>query len=838
METKYVVHGMTCLGCSTNIERALSKLPQVKGIKVNLEKSEATIVSDNEIQLPVLQKAIDDEGLHYTIKLPGQKLKKAEKLKIKPLHEHKTPTGNDVYYCAMLCEGDKVYHEPGNCPVCGMTLISKPNLEVSSEQYYCPMLCEGDKTYEEPGNCPVCGMNLIPKASKNENKDDALTKELFRKLILSTIFTLPVFLIAMSEIVPGKPLLNIFPQKIWNIIELILSLPVVFYTGWMFFQRAWTSVKTWNLNMFTLIGLGSAIAFLFSVFGMFFPEIFPAEFKTGSGEVYVYFEAVTVILTLVLLGQFLEAKAHGKTSSAIKELLNLAPSKATKIIDGEDKIVSINMIQQGDLLRVKPGEKVPVDGEIFEGSAIIDESMITGEPVPSEKHVSDKVIGGTINGNTSFVMKAQKVGADTMLSQIIHLVDKASHSRAPIQKLADKIAKYFVPIVVLIAIITFIIWAIWGPNPALVFAFVNAISVLIIACPCALGLATPMAVMVGVGQGAKNGILIKNAEALELMKKTNYLITDKTGTLTQGKPTVEKIEPLKNSDYNKVLQIAASLNFHSEHPLAKALVDFSKDKNIETLNVDNFESITGLGVQGNIVDKNVALGNMAMVKKMQCELNPELNKLAEKEQEKGKTVSFVIENKIVLGFVVFSDKIKKSSLNAIKELHKQGIKVIMMTGDNEKTARHVAKELNIDNFVAECLPEDKLKEIDLLQKQGHIVAMVGDGINDAPALAQANVGIAMSSGTDIAIENAEITLLKNDMNSIVKARNLSNAVMKNIKQNLFFAFIYNSLGIPVAAGLLFPIFGVLLSPMIAALAMSFSSVSVISNSLRLKNAKI
>jgi Cu2+-exporting ATPase len=591
--------------------------------------------------------------------------------------------------------------------------------------------------------------------------------------------------------------------------------------------------------MFTLIGIGAGVAWLFSVFGMLFPDVFPEQFKTESGAVHVYFEAATVILTLVLLGQLLEARAHSKTTSAVKELLKLAPSKAIKVVDGQEVEVSIDKIELEDILKVKPGDKIPVDGKITEGETTIDESMITGEPIPVNKSKDDKVSSGTINGNQTFLMKAEKVGSDTLLSQIIHMVNNASRSRAPIQNLADKVSGYFVPVVVFISIITFGVWAIWGPEPAYVFALVNAIAVLIIACPCALGLATPMSVMVGVGKGAQNGVLIKNAEALEKLNKVDILIVDKTGTITEGKPTVEKIGSF-SEEYkeNEVLQYIVSLNSNSEHPLAEATVKYGRELNSEIVKSDGFSAVTGKGVEAIIYNKKVSLGNPKMMERANAEITSQMHDEAKKYQKQGKTVSYLSIDKVVAGYVVIGDKIKATSAKAITELQKKGIDVVMLTGDNHDTAKAVALELNLGGFKASLLPEDKLNEVASLQKKGKVVAMAGDGINDAPALAKSDVGIAMGTGTDVAIESAMITLVKGDLQGIVKARNLSEGVMRNIKQNLFFALVYNTLGVPIAAGVLFPFFGILLSPMIAALAMSFSSVSVIVNALRLRTIKI
>jgi len=671
-------------------------------------------------------------------------------------------------------------------------------------------------------------------ADSEENK---AYEELLHKMKIATGFTVPIFVIAMLAMFPNNPLLQVMDTQKWNWVQFLFTLPVVFYAGWMFFVRAWKSVITWNLNMFTLIGIGTGVAFLFSVGGMFFPDFFPNEFRTEDGNVALYFEATTVILTLVLLGQLLEAKAHSRTSGAIKELLKLAPTEATLVIDGNDKVISIHDIKKGDLLRVKPGEKIPVDGEITTGEGIIDESMITGEPIPVDKREGDKVISGTINGNKSFVMVAKKVGSETLLSQIVQMVNNASRSKAPIQKLADSISKFFVPVVVVVALVTFVIWAKFGPDPALAYGFINAIAVLIIACPCALGLATPMSVMVGVGKGAQSGVLFKNAEALENLNKVDVLITDKTGTITEGKPSVEKIVAIQNNE-NDLLQNIASLNQYSEHPLAEAVVNYAKAKNVSLIEVKNFEAITGKGVVGTVADKKVALGNKKLMEQVGASVAADLENKIIAEQKLGKTVSYISVDGVASGFVSITDAIKETSKEAIAALMRQGVEVIMLTGDNENTAKAVSDELNLTGFKASCLPEDKLKEIKRLQAEGKIVAMAGDGINDAPALAQANIGIAMGTGTDVAIESAQITLVKGDLQGIVKAKNLSHAVMKNIKQNLFFAFIYNTLGISIAAGVLYPVFGVLLSPMVAAAAMSFSSVSVIANSLRLRGFKI
>ena len=833
MTHTYHINGMSCNGCKSHVETILSSVKGVKQVSINLEKGTANIEMEKHLPLKTFQKALKEDGGSYSIHLEK---KEASAGNEETTSAKTSNNGNGVYYCPMHCEGDKTYENPGDCPVCGMDLVEEQKLQHTTDHWTCPMHPEVEK--EEPGDCPICGMDLVPK-QPDATSEEKNYKKLIKKFWIAVAFTLPIFLIAMSEMIPENPLYTVLEQTYWNWIQFALSLPVVFYATWMFFERAYKSVMSWNLNMFTLIGIGAGVAWLFSVFGLLFPQVFPPQFKTESGAVHVYFEAATVILTLVLMGQVLEARAHSKTNSAVKELLKLAPNKAIKIVDGKEEVVAIKKIEKGDILKVKPGEKIPVDGHITEGQSSIDESMITGEPIPVDKSEDDKVSSGTINGNQSFLMKAEKVGNETLLSQIIKMVNDASRSKAPIQKLADKVSGYFVPIVVGVSILTFGIWAIWGPNPAYVYALVNAIAVLIIACPCALGLATPMSIMVGVGKGASQGVLIKNAEALEKLNKIDTLIVDKTGTLTEGKPSVETVVALDNNYTEaEVLQLIASLNINSEHPLADATVNYAKQKDVDVLKVTAFNSVTGKGVEGKLDGKALALGNSKMMEYAKVQLSKDsINKAADFQKE-GKTVSYLSLNEAIVGLVVIGDKIKETSAKAITQLQEKGISVIMFTGDNEDTAKAVAKRLNLSTFKAGMLPEQKLKELESLQTNGHCVAMAGDGINDAPALAKSDVGIAMGTGTDVAIESAEITLVKGDLHGIVKARNLSEAVMKNIKQNLFFALIYNTLGVPIAAGILFPFFGVLLSPMIAALAMSFSSVSVIGNALRLKNKSI
>ncbi|MGW8314138.1 MAG: copper-transporting P-type ATPase [Bacteroidales bacterium] len=743
--------------------------------------------------------------------------------------------GKGKYYCPMRCEGDKVYDEPGDCPVCGMHLKKVEGASSSKVIYTCPM--HPEVRQDRPGSCPKCGMDLVPEKGEETSEEVKAYRRMARKFWIALAFSLPVFLIAMSDMFTFLHLEDMASKKVWGWIEFILATPVVFYSGWTFFKRGWSSIRRWAPNMWTLISIGVGAAYLFSVFALLIPEAFPAQFKDSQGNVHLYFEAAAVILTLVLLGQVLELRAHSRTSSAIKSLLGLVPPVARVIRQGgQESEIPLEEVQVGDILRVKPGEKIPVDGVITEGSAVIDESMITGEPIPADKSMNDQVTGGTINGRTSFEMKAEKVGSDTLLSQIIDMVNEASRSRAPIQRLADLVAKYFVQIVVAIALLTFAIWAIWGPEPALVYAFVNAVSVLIIACPCALGLATPMSIMVGTGRGAQSGVLVKDARAVEEMNKVNTLIIDKTGTITVGKPSLKSYKSFGNLPDHEILGLAASVDSYSEHPIAEAIVQGAKEKGVQLNKIENFESITGKGVIGTYGGKKVGVGNARLLKEFNTALDEKFEKEVIEWQSTGQTVMYLILDSNVEGVVSVADTIKETSAKAIKDLQHMGVRVHMLTGDNQYTAKAVADELNLDGFQADCLPEDKFRKVKEFQDEGLIVAMAGDGINDAPALEQANIGIAMGTGTDIAMQSAEITLVKGDLQGIVRARELSHKVMRNIKQNLFFAFIYNSIGVPVAAGILFPIFGILLSPIIAATAMSFSSVSVIANALRLRKA--
>jgi Cu+-exporting ATPase len=707
--------------------------------------------------------------------------------------------------------------------------ISSTNIE-----YTCPMHPQIHQT--GPGNCPICGMTLEPLKIQITEEDNSEYKLMSKRFFISAALSLPLLFITMG----GRHLIHqtgLLKNMKW--LELILATPVVLWGGWPFFEKFWESLKNKKLNMFTLIGLGTGVAYGYSLVAVFIPKIFPDSFKDAmTGEVGLYFEAAAVIVTLILVGQVLELKARGQTSAAIKSLLGLSPKTARRInVNGSEEDVPLEEVVVNDQLRVRPGEKIPVDGIVLSGLSSVDESMVSGEPVPVEKTVDAKVVGATINGTGTFIMKAEKIGKDTLLAQIVQMVSEAQRSRAPIQKLADVVAGYFVPAVILIAIITGIVWAIFGPNPKLAHAIVNAVAVLIIACPCALGLATPMSIMVATGRGATIGVLFKNAEAIEQMRKVDTLVVDKTGTLTVGKPklvTVKSVGPLGE---NELLSLAASLEKASEHPLATAIVTGAKDRNVVLVEVTNFSSVTGKGIQAMAGSKKIAVGNLALMKDLSIN-----TKIYEKEmdtlREDGQTVMFIAVDNEFAGFVSVIDPIKESAQIAIKTLQSLGIKVAMITGDNQKTAQAVAKKVGVDIFYADVLPQKKAEIIKSMQKEGKFVAMAGDGINDAPALAQAQVGIAMGTGTDVAMNSAGVTLIKGDLMGIVRARSLSEHTIKNIKQNLFFAFIYNSIGVPVAAGILYPFLGILLSPMIAAAAMSLSSVSVIFNALRLKRVKL
>lgn len=702
--------------------------------------------------------------------------------------------------------------------------------------YTCPMHPEIEQ--DHPGSCPKCGMALEPKFGASvANQDDSELHDMQRRFIVSAVLSLPLFLYAMSDLLPHNPLKALFTTTVSQWLQLIIATPVVLWGAWPFFVRGWRSLVTRNLNMFTLIGLGVSVAYGYSVVATIFPGIFPATFRGHDGAVALYFEAAAVITALVLLGQVLELKARSQTSGAIRALLELTPPTALLIApNGSEETVSIDVIKKGDHLRIKPGEKIPVDGIIIEGASNVDESMITGEPLPAQKKVDSKVTGGTVNGSGGFIMEATRVGADTLLSRIVHMVSEAQRSRAPIQRLADTVSSYFVPTVVFISIVTFALWAIFGPDPAYAFAIVNSVAVLIIACPCALGLATPMSIMVGTGRGAQMGVLIKDAAALETFEKVTTIVVDKTGTLTEGKPKLVTVDALAPFSPEEFLGLSASLERASEHPLAQAIVNGATERKVELSTPTKFQSITGKGVKGNIAEHVVLLGNKQLLSDNGIDI-AELASKAERLRAEGQTVMFVAVDGKPAGLLGVADPIKESTLEALSQLREEGLEIVMLTGDSKTTAEAIGRKLGITNIQAEVLPEDKNRIVKELQGQGKIVAMAGDGINDAPALAQANIGIAMGTGTDIAMESAGVTLVKGDLRGIVRARKLSRNTMQNIRQNLFFAFIYNALGVPIAAGVLYPFFGLLLNPMLAALAMSLSSVSVIGNALRLRSIK-
>lgn len=700
--------------------------------------------------------------------------------------------------------------------------------------YTCPMHPEVEQ--DHPGDCPKCGMALEP-VDAGTGEDDGELRDMALRFWIGLALTVPVFLIAMGGMIPGDPIGRLLPRAIAKWVELALATPVVLWAGLPFFKRAWRSIVMRSLNMFTLVGVGTGTAYLYSVAAALFPGAFPESFR-HHGEVALYFEAAAVIIVLVLLGQVLELRARKRTSGAIRELLGLAPKTARVVRDGQEHAIPIEEVKPGDLLRVRPGEKIPVDGDVVEGRSAVDESMITGEPLPADKSPGDSVTGATINQTGSFLMRATKVGADTVLSQIVHMVSEAQRSRAPIQGVADRVASLFVPGVISVAVVTFIAWAWVGPEPRLAHALVNAVAVLIIACPCALGLATPMSIMVGVGRGAREGILIKNAEALEMMERVDTVIVDKTGTLTEGRPSVTEIRSTGSLAESEVLRLAASAEQSSEHPLAAAVVRAARERGLALARAEAFESTTGGGVTATVEQHTVRVGKAEFLDGGGAGLAGPLRAAAQELQETGRTVIFAgLDNKVE-GIIAIADPVKRTTAEAIGALHGLGVQVCMVTGDNERTARHVGDILGIDNVQAGVAPQDKQERVKALRAGGHIVAMAGDGINDAPALAAAHIGIAMGSGTDVAIESAGVTLVKGDLRGIVKAFGLSRCVMRNIRQNLFFAFVYNSLGVPIAAGVLYPVFGILLSPMIAAAAMSFSSVSVVTNALRLRKANL
>ncbi|MGC1438158.1 MAG: heavy metal translocating P-type ATPase [Terriglobales bacterium] len=738
-----------------------------------------------------------------------------------------------TYVCPMCAQVSA--NKPGPCPSCGMALEPTIPLTAARTEYTCPM--HPEIVRPGPGSCPICGMALEPRTVTATEEENPELRDMTRRFWISLSLTVPLLAIAMVDMLPGMPIEHALPAGWLPWIELLLATPVVLWGGWPFFQRGWASIVNRSTNMFTLIAMGTGVAYLFSLTATVFPSIFPASFRDMSGNPPVYFEAAAAIVTLVLLGQVLELRARSRTGAAIRALLDLSPKTARILRDGAERDIPLDQVKIGDRLRVRPGEKIPVDGVVLEGTSTVDESMITGESMPVSKEPGSPVIGATVNATGSFVMRAAHVGGETLLARIVQMVSQAQRSRAPIQRLADRVAAWFVPAVIGIAVLTFIVWAVFGPEPRLAHALVNAVAVLIIACPCALGLATPMAIMVGTGRGARAGVLIKNAEALEILEKVDTLVFDKTGTLTEGKPTVESVVAASGGNETELVRLAASLEQGSEHPLGSAIVTAAKENNILLAGVSDFQSQPGLGISGKVDGRTVAVGNEKFFQQKSISFDT-LMQTAGNLRHDGQTVVFVAVDGRPAGLIGIADPIKPSTAKALRDLKAAGLRIVMLTGDSRGTAEAVAAKLGIDDFEAEILPDKKSEVVRRLQQEGHTVAMAGDGINDAPALAQADVGIAMGTGTDVAMESAGVTLVKGDLAGIVRARKLSQATMRNIRQNLFFAFIYNLLGVPIAAGVLYPFFGLLLSPILAAGAMSFSSVSVITNALRLRKTEL
>jgi P-type Cu+ transporter len=751
---------------------------------------------------------------------------------ISPVQKSSAPAST-AYVCPMCPEVHE--NKPGACPSCGMALEPETPIAQTKVEYTCPMHPEVVRS--EPGSCPICGMALEPRTVIATEEENPELRDMSRRFWVGLVLTVPLLGIAMADMLPGMPGQHALPIGGLPWIELLLATPVVVWGGAPFFQRGWRSIVNRSTNMFTLIALGTGVAYVFSLVATLFPQIFPEAFLDANGRPPVYFEAAASITVLVLLGQVLELRARSRTGAAIRALLHLAPKTARVLRDGREEDIPLEKVQPGDRLRVRPGEKVPVDGVILEGASAVDESMITGESQPVEKRIGSQVIGATINRTGSFIMRAEHVGSETLLAQIVQMVSQAQRSRAPIQRLADRAASWFVPAVISIAVVTFIAWALLGPQPRLAHALVNAVAVLIIACPCALGLATPMAVMVGTGRGASTGVLIKNAEALERLEKVDTLVVDKTGTLTEGKPKVVSVVTSCGFSESELLRLVASAEQGSEHPLGAAVVSEAKDRSLILAKMEAFRYLPGSGVIATIEKKSIAVGNEKLLRELGIATEPLLGQI-EGQQNAGQTTILAAIDSKPAGLIAIADPIKPSAARAIHDLKAEGLRVVMLTGDSRATAAAVAKQLNLDEFEAEVLPAKKAEAVKKLQSQGRVVAMAGDGINDAPALAQADVGIAMGTGTDVAMESGGITLVKGDLAGIVRARKLSHATMRNIRQNLFFAFVYNSLGVPIAGGVLYPFFGLLLSPILAAAAMSFSSVSVITNSLRLRNVHL
>jgi Cu+-exporting ATPase len=841
---KLAISGMSCANCARHVAEAIQSVPGVQSASVNLDARQAVVrwLPETATNVGAVIQAVVTAGY-------GAKIIEGEAMNAHGDccggHEHSHHSSGDAvvkpssaskYFCPMCpgVESDK----PGDCPKCGMALERNPAWiapTAGKTIYTCPMHPEVQQ--DHPGNCPKCGMALEPKTVSAVEEENPELADMTRRFWIGAALALPVFLLAMAHLIPS------LRHETWVMgdtsrwIQFLLATPVVLWAGWPFFKRGWRSLVTWQLNMFTLIAIGVGTAYLFSAAVMLVPGAFPNSFAP-DGKVGIYFEAAAVIVVLVLLGQVLELRARSKTGSAIRALLNLAPKTARVVQNGEERDMPLESVQAGANLRVRPGEKVPVDGVLLEGKTSVDESMITGEPIPVEKTVGDKVTGGTLNTSGSFVMQAEHVGRDTVLARIVQMVADAQRSRAPIQALADKVSGYFVPAVLAVAVLAFIGWAWVGPEPRFAHAIVNAVAVLIIACPCALGLATPMSVMVGIGRGAQEGVLIRNAEAIEIMEKVTTIVVDKTGTLTEGKPRLAQVLPVNGVTEDDLLLTAASVEQNSEHPLAAAIVQAAKERRVKLQSVADFTSITGGGVIGKVGGREIAVGKLKFLQERGITDWAVAEPKAIALQAEGQTAMFVAINGKAAGFLTVSDPVKPSTSEAITQLHKLGLKIIMLTGDNERTANAVAKTLGLDQVEAGVEPQRKHERIQQLRQQGQIVAMAGDGINDAPALAAAHVGIAMGTGTDVAMESAGITLVKGDLRGIVKAITLSRSMMRNIRQNLFLAFVYNSIGIPIAAGVLYPVFGLLLSPIIAGAAMSLSSVSVITNALRLRHAKL
>ncbi len=724
---------------------------------------------------------------------------------------------------------------PGNCPKCGMTL--EPVIAAAPRtEWTCPM--HPQIVRDAPGSCPICGMALERRTVGASEGPDPELVDMTRRFWIGLVLTLPLLAFVMGDMLPGQPLRHLIPGRVSAWLQLVLATPVVLWTGWPFFERGWASIVNRSLNMFTLIALGTGMAYVYSVVGTLAPARFPESFRTHGGEVGLYFEAAAVITVLVLLGQVLELRARSQTSSAIRALLRLAPPTARRLrADGTEEDVPLEHLQVGDRVRVRPGEKVPVDGVVLEGRSAMDESMVTGESMPVEKTTGSRVIGSTVNGTGGFVMRAERVGSETLLAQIVHMVGEAQRSRAPIQRLADLVSSWFVPAVVLIAMATFVVWAAWGPAPRLAHGLVNAVAVLIIACPCALGLATPMSIMVGTGRGALAGVLIRNAEALEVLEDVDTLVVDKTGTLTEGRPRLRAVVPVADVPESEVLRLAASVEVGSEHPLAAAIVEGAEARGTKPVAADDFRSVTGKGVIARVDGHAVGLGNVALLRELGVDAGAMLARADELRGE-GQTVMFVARDGRLTGLVGVADPIKESAPEALEQIRRAGPTIVMLTGDSRRTAESVAAKLGITHVEAEVLPERKIEVVRDLRAKGRKVAMAGDGVNDAPALAAADVGIAMGTGTDVAMQSAGVTLVRGDLRGIARARRLSQATMRNIRQNLFFAFVYNALGVPIAAGALYPWTGLLLSPIIASAAMTFSSVSVIANALRLRRVQL